>query len=253
MADNTQAAAAETPEIENKTALVIVAHPDDAEFGCGGTIARWVGEGWRIVLVVSTDASGGGADDAEDVGPAARKAITETRKREQLAAAKVLGIEQVIFLDMPDGRLEPTLEFRRELVRWMRTVKPYRLLCQSPERSWSPQYRIGRHHPDHLATGAAAMMAMYPAAQNGWDFPELLAEGLKPHKIKELYVMGAPVTNHAIDISTTFDTKIAALRAHDSQLGARFDEVEKLMREWSGTFGAPFGLECAEVFHKTEN
>ncbi len=241
------------PEIENKNVLVVVAHPDDAEFGCGGTLAKWVREGWEATIVICTDASGGGADDATDVGPAARRAITETRKAEQRAAAEILGVKNLIFLDQPDGRIEPTLALRKMLVRVMRTFKPYRLMCQSPERAWKPQYRIGRHHPDHIAVGAAAIAAMYPASQNGWDFPELLTEGLKPHKIKELYVMGAPEINCAVDISDTFDVKIAALRAHHSQLGADFPRIEAMVREWSAAFGQPFGLSAAEVFHKAEN
>jgi LmbE family N-acetylglucosaminyl deacetylase len=240
-------------EIENKRVLVIVAHPDDAEFGCGGTLAKWIREGWEATIVICTDASGGGADDAVDVGPEARRAITDTRKAEQRAAADVLGVKNLLFLDQPDGRIEPTLELRKMLVRAMRTYKPYRLLCQSPERAWKPQYRIGRHHPDHIAVGTAAIAAMYPASQNGWDFPELLTEGLKPHKIKELYVMGAPELNYAVDISDVFDVKIEALRAHHSQLGSDFPRVEKMMREWAANFGEPFGLAAAEVFHKTEN
>ena len=100
-----------------KIALVIVAHPDDAEFGCGGTIAKWASEGWDVYIAITTDASGGGADDATDVGPEARLAITNRRKTEQRAAAKILGVREVVFLDYPDGRLMPNLELRRELVR----------------------------------------------------------------------------------------------------------------------------------------
>ncbi len=236
-----------------KTALVIVAHPDDAEFGCGGTIALWARDGWDVSVVVTTDASGGGADDAADVGSTARQAITHLRKTEQLAAAKILGVREVVFLDYPDGLVTPSIELRRDFVRLMRRYKPTRLLCQSPERTWKPSYSIGRHHPDHLATGAAAIAAMYPAAQNGWDFPELLREGLFPHKVRELYVMGAPETNHPIDISTVFDIKIEALRAHNSQLGAHFPEVEKRIRQWGSDNGKPHGFEYAEVFNRAEN
>jgi LmbE family N-acetylglucosaminyl deacetylase len=101
-------------------AMVVVAHPDDAEFGCGGSVAKWAREGWHVVLVVCTDASGGGADDALVVGQEARRAITNTRKAEQLASAKILGIRDVVFLDQPDGLLQPTIELRRMLVRLMR-------------------------------------------------------------------------------------------------------------------------------------
>lgn len=240
------------PELP-KIALVIVAHPDDAEFGCGGTIAKWAREGWDVHIAITTDASGGGADDAGDVGLEARTSITNIRKAEQLAAAKVLGARDVVFLDYPDGCVMHTLELRRDLVRLMRRYRPTRLLCQSPDRTWKPSYPIGRHHPDHLATGAATIAAMYPASQNAWDFPELLVEGLAPHKVRELYIMGAPETNHAEDISAVFDIKIEALRAHDSQLGLRFPEVEKRIREWGSNNGKPHGFEYAEIFNRTEN
>lgn len=233
--------------------MVVVAHPDDAEFGCAGTIAAWLAEGWEATLVICTDASGGGPDDASDVGPQARQHITETRKAEQRAAAELLGVQSVIFLDYPDGILQPTIDLRRDIVRLLRRYRPTRLLCQSPERAWKPVYTIGRHHPDHLAAGAATIAAMYPAAQNPWDFPELLAEGLMPHKVRELYVMGAPEPNYAVDISATLDRKLAALRAHDSQIGARFAELEQRLRTWAADNGAPHGYAAAEVFHKTEN
>jgi LmbE family N-acetylglucosaminyl deacetylase len=236
-----------------KTALVVVAHPDDAEFGCGGTLAKWVRAGWEVTLVVCTDASGGGSDDARDISLAARYAITQTRKAEQRAAAQVLGLHEVIFLDQPDGLLLPSIELRRMLVRLMRRYKPTRLVCQSPDRTWKPAYPIGRHHPDHLAAGTATIAAMYPAAQNPWDFPELLAEGLKPHKVHELYVMGAPELNHCEDIVATWDTKVAALREHRSQLEARFDDIVERIRGWAEDNGRMHGVALAELFNRTEN
>jgi LmbE family N-acetylglucosaminyl deacetylase len=240
-------------EQERRVAIVVMAHPDDAEFGCAGTIALWAREGWEIHYVVCTDASGGGSDDATDVSPAARRQITETRKAEQRAAGEVLGLRDVIFLDYPDGTLQPTIELRRELVRIMRKLRPTRVVCQSPVRTWEPQYSIGRHHPDHLAAGEATIAALYPASQNPWDFPELLAEGLAPHKVRELYVMGAPIHNYAVDITSTFDVKIEALRAHTSQVGARMDELVPRLREWSAETGKLYGFDAAEVFHRTEN
>ncbi len=240
-------------EQEAGVALVVVAHPDDAEFSCAGTVALWAKEGWAVYFVITTDASGGGADDAADVRPAARKAISDRRKAEQRAAAAVLGVRDVLFLDRPDGRLEPTLDFRRDIVRLIRTYRPQRVVCQSPDRVWEPTYSIGRHHPDHLATGQATIAAFYPAAQNGWDFPELLDEGLLPHKVRELFVVGAPVINHAVDISATIDLKIAALRAHDSQLGARFAELEPMIRGWLAKAGEAHGFAYAESFHRTEH
>jgi LmbE family N-acetylglucosaminyl deacetylase len=238
---------------EQRAAMVIVAHPDDAEFGCAGTMALWAREGWDVYLVICTDASGGGSDDATDVGAAARQQTTATRKAEQRAAAEVLGLRDVIFLDRPDGLLEPTIELRRELVRLLRRYRPTRVICQSPERSWRPVMFIGRYHPDHLAAGQAALAAIYPASQNPWDFPELLEEGLAPHKVREVFIMGAPEPNHAVDISATLDTKLAALRAHDSQVGFRFAELEPMIRQRMIDAGATYNMPFAEIFHRTEN
>ena len=236
-----------------RVAMVVMAHPDDAEFGCGATVAAWAREGWDVYYVICTDASGGGPDEATDVGPAARRAITDTRKAEQREAARILGVRDIVFLDLPDGTLQPTIELRRELVRLMRRYRPTRVVCQSPERTWKPAYPIGRHHPDHLAAGQAAMAAIYPACQNPWDFPELLDEGLAPHKVRELYVMGAPEINHAVDISATLDAKIAALAAHVSQLGPRMPELEPRLRAWAAETGKAHEMAAAEVFHRTEN
>lgn len=236
-----------------RTALVVVAHPDDAEFGVGGTMAAWAREGWEVTLVVCTDGGSGGDDHAGDVGPAARRKISDIRKAEQDAAAKVLGLKEVVFLDYPDGRLEPNLELRREIVRQIRRTRAYRFVCQSPERVWTPQYMIGRYHPDHLAAATASLAAVYPAAQNAWDFPELLAEGLEPSRVKELYVMGAPVLNHAVDISDTFALKMDALRKHVSQLGTDLSELEQRIRGWAEERGKEFGLGLAETFHRVEN
>lgn len=233
--------------------MVIVAHPDDAEFGAAGTVATWASEGWNIYYVICTDASGGGPDDATDVGAVARSVISNTRKSEQRAACEVLGVKDVVFLDYPDGQLQPTLELRRDLVRALRQFRPYRVLCQSPERTWTPVYAIGRYHPDHLASGQAAIAAIYPASQNSWDFPDLLEEGLPPHKVKEVYFMGAPNPNFAVDITEKMEQKMAALRAHTSQLAARFDEIEQRIQKFATENGAKYGMTCAEEFHRAEN
>jgi len=238
---------------QKKVAMVIVAHPDDAEFGAAGTIATWVKEGWEVYYVICTDASGGGPDDAMDVGHEARLVISNTRKSEQRAACALLGVKDVIFLDYQDGQLQPTLELRRDLVRVLRQYKPYRVLCQSPDRTWTPVYAIGRYHPDHLAAGQAAIAAIYPASQNGWDFPDLLKEGLLPHKVREVYFMGAPNPNFAVDITEHWDLKIAALRAHASQLAEKFEELEKMFSTRSAECGARYGMTYAEEFHRAEN
>ncbi len=238
---------------QNKVALVIVAHPDDAEFAGAGTIATWVSEGWDVSYVICTDASGGGPDDATNVGPADRLVISNTRKREQRAACEILGVKGVTFLDYPDGQLQPTIELRRNLVRLLRQYRPYRVMCQSPDRTWTPVYAIGRYHPDQLAAGQAVLAAIYPASQNGWDFPELLEEGLKPHKVKEVYVSGAPNPNYAVDITEKWELKLAALRAHASQLAERFDDLVGFFQTRSAETGAKYGMSLAEEFHRAEN
>src|SRR5438874_3130872 len=140
--------------------MVIVAHPDDAEFGAAGTIATWVKEGWEVYYVICTDASGGGPDDAMDVGHEARLVISNTRKSEQRAACALLGVKDVIFLDYQDGQLQPTLELRRGRVRVLRQYKAYRLLCESPVSTWTPVYAIGCYHPVHLDAGMAAVVVL---------------------------------------------------------------------------------------------
>ena len=238
---------------QNKVAMVIVAHPDDAEFGAAGTIATWVREGWDAYYVICTDASGGGPDDATDVGPEARRKISETRKSEQRAAGVVLGLKDVFFLDYPDGLLQPTIELRRELVRLLRKYRPSRVICPSPERSWTPAYFLGRYHADHLAAGVAALAAIYPMAQNPWDFPELLKEGLPPHKIAEVYIMGAPVVNHFVDITDIINVKIEALLCHASQFIGRTEQIENIIRTRSADLGAKYSVAYAEEFHRAEN
>ncbi len=237
---------------QSKVAMVIMAHPDDAEFGCAGTVALWVREGWDVYYVVCTDGAGGGPDDATDVGLEAQRRVTETRKREQRAAGEILGIKDVIFLNYPDGELEPTIDLRRDLVRVLRRYRPARVICPSPERIWTPVLMIRRYHPDHLAVGVASMAAIYPASQNPWAFPELMNEGLPPHKVSEIYIMGAPAVNYAVDISATIEQKLAAMRAHVSQVG-NFTELEPRIRKFSAEQGARHGMTYAEEFHRAEN
>ena len=238
---------------QNKVAMVIIAHSDDAEFGCGGTVALWAREGWDIYYVVCTDGAGGGPDDATDVGLEAQRKGIETRKREQRAAGEILGIKDIVFFDYPDGKLEPTIELRRDLVRVLRRYRPARVICPSPERIWTPVLMIRRYHPDHLAVGVASLAAIYPASQNPWAFPELMDEGLQPHKVSEIYIMGAPVANYAVDISATIPQKVAALRAHTSQIGNIADEMQQRILKGNAEQGAKYGMSYAEEFHRAEN
>src|SRR5438552_2732385 len=233
--------------------MVIVAHPDDAEFAAAGTVATWVRDGWDVYYVICTDATGGGSDDATDVGPAAKRMISETRKSEQRAAGVVLGLKDVFFLDYPDGQLQPSIELRRDLVRFLRQYRPSRVICQSPDRTWTPTLILGRYHADHLAAGQATLAAIYPMSQNPWDFPELLEEGLLPHKISEIYIMGAPVVNYFVDISDAINIKIEALLSHTSQFIGKADEIAQLVRTRSADIGTKYGVAFAEEFSRAEN
>lgn len=236
----------------DKRALVIMAHPDDAEFGSAGTTAKWVQEGWEVHYLVVTDATGGGSDEATEVGAEAKALIASTRKAEQREAGRILGLAGIEFLDYPDGVVEPTIKLRHDIVRVLRTVRPSRVICPSPERRWDP-YAIGRYHADHLAVGVASLAAIYPASQNPWDFPELITEGLMPHKVSEVWIVGAPQNNHWVDVTDTVDLKIEALRAHHSQLGEHFDRVEEMVRRWLGELGAKYDVGAAEEFHLAKN
>jgi LmbE family N-acetylglucosaminyl deacetylase len=212
---------------EQVRALVVVAHPDDLDFGAGGTIATWTDEGVHVTYCVITDGDAGGFDPAVP-----RSEIGSIRQSEQRAAAKELGVDDVVFLGYPDGRLSVTHELRRDLSRVIRQVRPHRLMTQSPERNWD---RVYSSHPDHLAAGEAAMCAVYPDARNPFAHLELAAEGLDAWTVEQVWVMGGAggVVDHHVDVTDRFERKLAALRAHVSQT-AHMDDLEDRLRGWLG-------------------
>jgi LmbE family N-acetylglucosaminyl deacetylase len=219
--------------------LAVLAHPDDADFGAGGTIARWTDEGIEVTYCLVTDGDAGGFDRS-----VARTDIPEIRRTEQRNAAKAVGVEDVRFLGYPDGRLELTLDLRRDISRVIRQVRPQRVLTQSPERNWA---RIQASHPDHLTTGEATLRAIYPDSRNPFAFPELLAdEGLEPWEVAEVWVMAHPSPNQYVDVTDTFDRKIAALRAHVSQT-AHMDDLEIWLRERLGQIATDAGLPAGHL------
>jgi LmbE family N-acetylglucosaminyl deacetylase len=220
-------------------ALLIAAHPDDPEFAAGGTVARWTREGWRVVYVLCTHGEQGTHDPDADL-----TAVARLREREQRAAARVLGVRDVVFLDYPDGLLEPTVALRRDLTRAIRRFAPARVICQSPVRVLdTPGLR--RNHPDHLAAGTAALAAIYPSASSPHLFPELRAEGLAPWIVPEIYVSESGDPDVVIDISDTLDCKIAALREHASQVRP---EMESRLREATARVADGHGFRAAETF-----
>jgi LmbE family N-acetylglucosaminyl deacetylase len=191
-------------------ALVVTAHPDDVDFGAAATVAAWTQAGIEVVYCVITDGQAGGFDPELD-----RADLPEIRRREQRAAAKEVGVDDVRFLGYVDGELTVDRDLVRDLARVIRQVRPQRVLIQSPERDWS---RLGPSHPDHLAGGEAATQAIYPAAGNRFAFPELHdEEGLAPWSPEELWLMEHPTSNHALDVTDQFEAKLAALSCHESQ------------------------------------
>lgn len=204
--------------------LVITAHPDDVDFGAGGSVAAWTSAGSEVTYCIITDGDAGGFDEA-----VSRDRIPAIRRAEQTAAAAVLGVTDLVFLGYPDGRLEPSLGLRRDLAGVIRRVRPGRVVCQSPQRNYE---RIFASHPDHLAAGEAALCAVYPDARNPFAFPELVEEGLGRHVVSEVWMMGGPDPNAWVDVTATFDKKVAALRAHVSQETDRGGQLEERMRGW---------------------
>jgi LmbE family N-acetylglucosaminyl deacetylase len=222
--------------------LVIAAHPDDVDFGAAGTIAGWTDRDIEVTYCVVTDGDAGGFD--EDFPRAEMSAL---RRAEQIAAAKCVGVHDVRFLGYPDGRVEATLELRRDLARVIRQVRPDRLLCPSPERNYA---RMAPSHPDHRAVGSAALDAVYPDARNPFAFPELREEGLAAWTVTEIFILGGPTPNHFVDVSATFGRKLAALRAHESQTG-HMDNLEDRIRTMLGRMASQAGLpegQLAEAF-----
>jgi len=209
-------------------ALAIAAHPDDLDFGAAGTIAAWVKSGIAVSYCIVTDGDAGGFDPAVD-----RTDIPGIRQREQRAAAAAVGVADVSFLGHRDGQVVADLALRRDLARQIRRVRPQRVLAPSPERNFE---RVFASHPDHLATGEAALCAVYPDARNPFAYPELLAdEGLEAWVVPEVWLQGAPDgrTTTYVDATDVFDAKLAALRAHVSQT-EHMDDLEGLLRSWMG-------------------
>jgi LmbE family N-acetylglucosaminyl deacetylase len=191
--------------------LVVTAHPDDVDFGTAGTVAAFTKAGLEVTYCICTNGDAGGSDRAMS-----RADMATLRQREQRDAAAEVGVTDLHFLGHPDGRLQPTLELRRDISRVIRQVKPERVLTQSPERRWD---FIFASHPDHLAAGEAAVCAVYPDARNPFAHPELLGEeGLEPWTVNELWIMSGTDPNIAVETTTTIERKIAALLCHKSQI-----------------------------------
>jgi LmbE family N-acetylglucosaminyl deacetylase len=222
--------------------LCISAHPDDNEFTIAGSVARWAREGREVVFcLVST--GGAGTNDHTPVNDG----LVPIRERESWDAAKILGVRDLVFLGYQDGVIEPTLALRRDLARVIRRVRPDVVVCGDPTMRWYGNEYL--NHPDHRAVASAALDAVFPSAESRYIFPELLAEGLEPHKVKEVLISGAVPADTWVDIGDTLEVKCAALKAHVSQIGPG-EWVEALLRGWAAETGKAAGLAHAESYRR---
>ncbi len=221
--------------------MVVTPHPDDAEYGVAGTVARWVREGKKVVYVVCTNGDKGTSNARMNSEKLAR-----IREREQLAACKILGVSDVVFLRHPDQGLEDTPEFRKEIVALIRKYRPDVVVTVDP-------YRRYILHRDHRIAGQVTLDAIFPYARDPLSYPDLIKEGLKPHKVKEVLLWGSEDMNYRSDISDTFHLKMAALSCHKSQIGSG-DPVRRLEEriKHRNRLMADGDFELAEAFHRIE-
>lgn len=220
--------------------MVIAPHPDDPEFGAGGTVASWAAEGKTVIYVICTNGNKGSSDPEMT-----SEKLVAIRRIEQLEAARTLGVKEVIFLDHDDQSLEDTPAFRRELVIQIRTFKPQIVLATDP-------YRRYIWHRDHRICGQVVLDAVFPSARDRLAYPDLVEAGLLPHKVKELYFFGAEQPNHFTDVTATFSVKMAALRCHKSQVGKFPGDWEENYRKTLSRNAADRGFELAEAFYRVE-
>ncbi len=208
-----------------KRALIIAAHPDDSEFGAAGTVAIWSRDGWEFNYLICTDGSKG----TDDPQMTADK-LVPLRREEQRAAVRVVGGKEVFFLDHVDGELTYTRDLMRDIVRYIRKLKPYAVFSHDPNQIVR---NLFINHRDHRCVGEVALDAVYPIARNRPSFPELLDEGLEPHSVKEVYLWTASDSNFEVDISEVLALKFEALRQHKSQIADMEETAERLKRFWA--------------------
>lgn len=221
--------------------LIVAAHPDDIEFGAAGSAAVWTDAGAEVFYCIVTDGAAG--SNEKDV---VYEQLVERRKQEQTEAAQQVGVKEVYFLDYADGTLQPTMELRRDLTRLIRQLRPDRVVIMDPTAILLQEDDFSYiNHPDHRASGEAALYAVFPSAESRPIFRELLEEGLEPHHVNELYLMMSDKPNIAVDISKVIDRKIQALLAHRSQLD---ESVIDMVRGWDSRSGKELGVEYAEIF-----
>ncbi len=218
-----------------ESAMVIVAHPDDAEFTVAGTVAAWAKAGCRVTYVVCTDGNAGSHEPGMT-----REKLAEIRRAEQRAACATLGVSEVVFLGYGDGQLQPTLDLRRDLVHVIRQYKPEVVIAWDPTVMFLGDDYI--NHPDHRAAAQAALDAAVPASAMPLLWPEVGA----PHRVRQVYIYGNDEPNVWVDVTETIEQKIAALKQHASQMGD-WDPTE-MIKEWSAETGKEKGVAYAESY-----
>lgn len=217
------------------TYMLVVAHPDDAEFSSAGTITKLARDGKRVILIQVTSGDRGAPDTSRTP-----EELAQVRESEQREAAKREGLAEVVFLRQGDGHIMPDIELREKIVRQIRTFKPDVIITHDPFRPYAM-------HPDHRGVGMATHDAVYPTARDPLYFPEHLEEGLEPHKTAEIWYFGSEVPDIFVDITDTFDNKIHALKAHVSQVGDG-ERLEPMLRERSQELAKDQPFELAEAF-----
>lgn len=221
--------------------MVVTPHPDDAEYGVAGTVARWTKEGKRVIYVVCTNGDKGSSNP--NMQP---ETLTEIRRQEQQAAADILGVSEVIFLGLPDQGLEDTPQFRKQIVRLIRQYRPQIIVTADP-------YRRYVWHRDHRITGQVVLDAVFPYARDRLAYPDMIDEGLQPHKVREMLFWASEDINFRSDITETFDLKLAALRCHDSQMQALdVPNPEGWLRQRCKDIAKDEDFELGEAFHRIE-
>ena len=225
--------------------MVVSAHPDDPDFGAGGSVARLADSGADVTYVIVSDGRQGGEDPKQKDSE-----LIAIRQKEQRAAAKVLGVKTVEFLGYKDGHLAPDLKVRRDIVRMIRKHKPELVITHLPGRVLDAP--MGGSHPDHLAVGEATLAAVYPDSRNPRAFRALLKEGLEPHEVKEVWIPYWTQGDYLVDITSTLDRKIEALKKHKSQVAkpGRTWDFEKFMRKRHRDVGKRGGFRYAESFKR---
>ena len=230
---------------QHKNAMIVVAHADDAEYGCSGTVAMLTKKGIEVTYVICTDGSKGSSDPEMTSAK-----LIKLRKKEQLDAAKVLGLKDVVFLNYPDSYLEPSLSLRHDIAQEIRRYQPNIVITTYPSRNLSTHHGIGGH-PDHIAAGEATLSAVFPTARDRLTYPDMLKKGLLPHNVSEAWVIGAPDPNLWIDVTPYIDISFEALSQHRSQIqSVTKKDAFTRMKRWRQDVASETSFTYAESFKR---